>query len=113
MNHEDLLSFINDSDRKLNHDEEIKKTVLHNIGLYLQINASVEIFSNNFFDLDFRKDYWWKPEIRMIGSYYIDNFKDDFYPFTSSYSIWMDEWIYGESSLDVQTFQMVRNASKS
>jgi len=75
-----LDKLLNEIPQKLISDMKIQETVIHNLGNFLQIQSSYQICKEYYHDLDFRNDYWWKPEIRLLGKYYIDYLKDSFYP---------------------------------
>lgn len=75
-----LKQLMSDSPKNLESNKKIQEMVIHNIGYFLQIQSSYQICKKYFHDFDFRDDYWWRHEIRLLGIYYIDYFKDDFYP---------------------------------
>lgn len=76
----DIEKLFEELSRKLETSSQVQKMVTHNLGYYLQNQASYEICKKYYFDFDFRTDYWWKPEVRLLGKYFIEFFKDDFYP---------------------------------
>jgi MoxR-like ATPase len=57
-----------------------KSELLHNLNFYLLIHSSYKICKENYIDFDFREDYWWKPEVRLLGKYYAKFFHDNFIP---------------------------------
>ncbi len=75
-----LESLLSELPNDLEASQKIQEMVVHNLGYFLQIHSSYSICKKYYHDFDFRNDYWWKPEIRLLGKYYIDYFKDDFYP---------------------------------
>ncbi len=75
-----LETLLKESPQNLESNAKIQEMVIHNIGYFLQIHSSYQICKKYFHEVDFRNDYWWKPEIRLLGIYYIEYFKDDFFP---------------------------------
>lgn len=75
-----IKTYFQNLSRNLEENPRLQEIVTHNLGYYLQNQASFNICKKYYRDFDFRQDYWWKPEIRLLGKYYIDFFKDDFFP---------------------------------
>lgn len=75
-----LEKLLNELPQKLESNQKVQEMVVHNLGYYLQNHSSYQICKKYYHDFDFRVDYWWKPELRLLGKYYIEFFKDDFFP---------------------------------
>jgi hypothetical protein len=76
----ELAILLKDFPKRLENTEKVQKMVIHNLGYYLQSHSSYAICKKYFRDFDFRSDYWWRPEVRLLGKYYIDYFNEDFFP---------------------------------
>ena len=75
-----LEKLLKESAINLESNAKIQEMIVHNIGYYLQIHSSYKICKEHFHNFDFRSEYWWKPEIRLLGKYYMDYFLKDFFP---------------------------------
>lgn len=75
-----LEKLLNELPEKLKSNHKVQEMVVHNLGYFLQNHSSYQICKKYYHDFDFRTDYWWKPEIRLLGKYYIEFFKDEFFP---------------------------------
>jgi hypothetical protein len=80
MSQQVLDRLLNEAIQNLNENADFEKPVLNNINYFLKIHSSYQICKNNQIDFDFRADYWWKVEVRLIGKYYIEFFGTEFFP---------------------------------